>query len=308
MATATQLWEALAKGIGMSLVFTHLAGGLGNQLFQYAAARALALRRNAQVVLFLKGYEKPNQSRRYELDVYPHSGRQMTASERLAARLSWKAGPRISRLFADRLGLLPFFYRERHYHFNEAMGKQPLPLLLRGFWQSERYFADAADVIRRELVPCAPVDPANIEMAKRIAAAEAVSLHVRRGDYVTDKKANTEIGVCSLTYYRDAIAHVRERTTSQHLFVFSDDPEWARTNLRADLPVTYLTINTGDRGFRDLQLMSMCRHHIIANSSFSWWGAWLNPSPAKIVVAPKVWFAGLPHDTTDLIPQEWVRL
>ena len=179
---------------------------------------------------------------------------------------------------------------------------------MEGYWQSYRYFADAADKIRQELTPRDPMEPGNAAVAAEIDAVEAVSLHVRRGDYVTNAGAAPFHGLCSLDYYRAAVNHVRARVGAPHLFIFSDDHDWARDNLRFDLPTTYVVANPPDRGFRDMQLMARCRHHITANSSFSWWGAWLNPRHDKIVVAPQAWFADPKIDTRDLIPQGWTRL
>lgn len=177
-----------------------------------------------------------------------------------------------------------------------------------GYWQSERYFVDAADIIRAEFKPRLALEPENAATAAAIDGVTAVSVHVRRGDYVTDKVTNAYHGVCSLDYYRAAIARIAERVASPHLFVFSDDHAWVQENLRSNYPTTYVTANSPDRGYRDMQLMSRCRHHIIANSSFSWWGAWLNPRPDKVVVAPARWFIDKSNDTRDLLPGEWLRV
>ena len=202
----------------------------------------------------------------------------------------------------------PAHYREPQFRYDPHLSDQKLPLYMDGYWQSELYFADAAEALRRELSPREPLDDVNAEMAQSIRQCTAVSLHVRRGDYVTNAHTNAYHGVCSLDYYRRAIDHIRGQISDAHLFVFSDDADWTRENLKTDLPTTYVSANPPDRGFRDIQLMSLCRHHIISNSSFSWWGAWLNPNPGKIVVAPSQWFAAGGNDTSDLVPGSWVRL
>ena len=135
----------------------------------------------------------------------------------------------------------------------------------------------------------------------------AVSLHVRRGDYVSDPKTKAILGVCSLDYYRAAIAHIAERIESPAFFVFSDDIAWAKANLEIPFPCEYVDHNQGQQSYNDMHLMSLCKHHIIANSSFSWWGAWLNPRKDKIVIAPENWFANN-EDAKDLIPPESVKL
>lgn len=119
----------------------------------------------------------------------------------------------------------------------------------------------------------------------------SVSLHVRRGDYVRNSRTNATHGVCSIEYYQSAIEYILERVKHPILYVFSDDIEWVKQNLRTHLPTEYIDHNQGAASHFDMRLMSLCRHHVIANSSFSWWGAWLNPDPNKIVIAPRKWFA-----------------
>ncbi len=305
----------------MTTITTRLIGGLGNQMFQYAAARALALRCGAEVRLDLSSFkDQPagNTPRRYELDTFSIAATFATEYEPLREERTAVAVPGGAQAWLGRvIGRQPNIggktaavrhYREPHFHFDTELSKQPLPLLIDGYWQSERYFCDAALTIRADLTPTTPLEPYNAATAAHIDEVEAVSVHVRRGDYVTNAQANAFHGTCSLDYYRAAVDFVGRRAGRPHLFVFSDDPNWTRDNLRSDLSTTYVTANPPDCGYRDMQLMSRCRHHIIANSSFSWWGAWLNPRPDKIVVAPAVWFAKPGKNTRDLLPTAWVRL
>jgi hypothetical protein len=182
------------------------------------------------------------------------------------------------------------------------------PVYLDGYWQSERYFSDIAGVLRQEFTAEAPLDRENEALAAGIAAVNAVSLHVRRGDYVDDPTTNRFHGICAPDYYQRAVDFVASRVEAPRLFVFSDDLQWTRANLRFSVPMTFVDANPPDCGYRDMRLMTRCRHHIVANSSFSWWGAWLNPSREKIVVAPCRWFGASRNDTSDLIPPNWVRL
>lgn len=290
----------------MRTVTVRLIGGLGNQLFQYATARALALRNGGAVRLDVSGFEAYG-LRRYELDAYP-IGATLASAQDLAAFETQSPPAGILGRVMRKLRPPARIYREPHFHYDPQLASQELPIYLDGYWQSERYFVEAADQLRRDLTPREPLDPDNAALADQIDAAEAVSLHVRRGDYVSNAHTNAYHGVCSLDYYRAAIALMRQRVDTPHFFVFSDDHDWTRENLRIDGPTTYVTANPADRGFRDMQLMARCRHHVIANSSFSWWGAWLNPSPHKIVVAPKGWFASQDNDTRDLLPTGWIRL
>jgi len=294
------------------LVVTRLIGGLGNQMFQYAAGRALALRCGAVLKLDLSGYATYGK-RRYELEPFAICATPVSEAElaqfglRPEAQDSWRR--RLRRWLAARgWTSSSSVYVEREFRFDAGVLALRSPVYLDGYWQTEKYFADVAEVLRREFVPREGLEPENAAIAAQIAATTAVSVHVRRGDYVTERRTGRIHGLCSVDYFRAAVQLIQERVGAIHLFIFSDDPEWSRGNLQLGPPTTFVATNSPDRGFRDMQLMARCRHHIIANSSFSWWGAWLNPSPAKIVVAPQRWFKASGRDTRDLLPDSWMRL
>ena len=277
-------------------------------MFQYAAGRALTRRKGGQLKLDTRAFAA-NPLRRYELGRLRIVAEIATPSEldRVEAPMPawWAAVGRAARLFDRRR--IPRF-RERGFRYDPALGRQPLPLYMEGYWQSERYFGDIAAELRHELTPTEPISPANAPIAESIRSVEAVSLHVRRGDYVSRPETNHFHGTCSPDYYRDAVALIKSRLAAPHVFVFSDDFAWARENLGFDVPTTFVEANSPADGFRDMQLMSLCRHHIIANSSFSWWGAWLNPSADKIVIAPRQWFRAAANDVSTLLPDGWIKL
>lgn len=299
----------------MSLVITRLIGGLGNQMFQYAAGRALALRRGAVFKLDVTGFTAvgAHTKRRYELDCFPiHGAIANDADLARFGRTDRPGSPRVDRvrrlLRVNGSNDAWPIYREPHFRFDPAVDALSAPVYLDGYWQCERYFSNVTELLRREFLPQAPVDAENAALAAQIDAVNAVSLHVRRGDYVSDPITHRFHGTCSVDYYRQAIDLIIERVGAPHLFVFSDEPQWARAHLRFAVPITVVDVNSPDRGDRDMWLMMRCRHHILANSSFSWWGAWLNPSREKIIVAPRQWFRSSDIDTRDLIPQSWIRL
>lgn len=151
-------------------------------------------------------------------------------------------------------------------------------------------------------------DVTNEQVAQNILSVNAVSLHVRRGDYVSNLTINQFHGTCSLEYYNQAIAQIAKKVETPHFFVFSDDPEWVKSNLKIDYSITIVDHNNADKNYEDIRLMSLCKHHIIANSSFSWWGAWLCRNPNKIVIAPLKWFNDKSINTTDLIPDGWIKI
>lgn len=288
----------------MNLIVARLIGGLGNQFFQYAAGRVLALRHGAVLKLDIAdfaGYDL----RPYELDKYPIQAEIASPTDlQIFDGLGKNGAPAGTR----RSGSAGLYYREPHFHFDPAVSGQLPPVYIDGYWQSARYFHHIADLIRSELTPLAKLEPDNEAMLGRIVNSNAVSVHIRRGDYVTNLVTAKYHGSASLNYYRKAMQWMVERVSDPAFFVFSDDPDWVRDNFRFEGTLVQVTVNGPDRGFRDVQLMSACKHHILANSSFSWWGAWLNPSVDKIVVAPTPWFLGNPASTQDLLPSGWTSL
>jgi hypothetical protein len=213
---------------------------------------------------------------------------------------------------ATRVGaaLAPAHFRfstivEDGFRFDPRVLQAEGNLYLDGYWQSEKYFSSISDVLRKELTLKDEPDAINKELAQVIAESDSVSLHIRRGDYASDPETNRIHGTCSLEFYRMAANELMKTVTAPHFFVFSDEPEWARENLEIDGLVTFVSHNAVAKDYEDLRLMSSCKHHIIANSSFSWWGAWLGNYPEKIVFAPKTWFQTELHDVKDLIPKTW---
>jgi len=297
------------------MIIARIRTGLGNQLFQYAMARALALRTEQSLKLDLSAFEerKVRFYRHYGLEHYGIVADVATPDE-------------VGGYFCRRGRICGGFYRyveklrshrdrafvcERQpYRYDPEVAEMRIEgtVYLAGFWQSEKYFADAAGTIREELELERPPEGRNRELAEAIRGCPSVSLHVRRGDYVRDFHVKGLRGWDSMDYYADAIALLREREPELRLFVFSDDIPWVRENLAADCPATYVDNNTAETSHEDLRLMSLCRHNIIANSSFSWWGAWLNRNPDKLVVAPRRWLNDGRDVAGDLIPDGWTVL
>ena len=189
--------------------------------------------------------------------------------------------------------------------FDERILSVAGDIYLNGFWQSERYFAPIADIIRRELTfRCAP-SAKNQALLDEIHSTEAVALHVRRSDYLS----LPAYGACGPDYYHRAIDHLLLQVRNPHFFIFSDDPEWTRLHIKPKGACTYIDHNTGKQDFEDLRLMSQCGYFIIANSTFSWWGAWLSENKAKRIICPQGWYTDpWCRSTPDLIPDSWLRI
>jgi len=283
------------------MIVTRLFGGAGNQLFQYAAGRALADHLGTDLVL----------DRRYMIrwgderaECFPHyANARFTRADHLPpSKMDGLLRYGLWRWFGRALR----FHREGRLGFDPAFFDLPDDTYLHGYWQSDRYFAASVGRIREDLRLTTPLDAANRQMAARIAAARvAVSVHVRRGDYVADGG----FAACPPDYYARAVTRLASDLGAPlTCFVFSNDPGWAHDNLSLGAETVVVDINDETRGHFDMYLQSLCDHNIIANSTFSWWGAWLNDSPGKIVVAPKNWFAPGKPGNPDICPPGWVRL
>lgn len=289
------------------MVIVRLIGGLGNQLFQYAMARRVAYMNGVPLKIDATPFSS-YKLHKYSLSPFNISADFATPDEIAGVKCSkgfTGMRQRVSALFH------PYYQRpvvkERTFHFDPDIFNISGNAYLQGYWQSEAYFREIEDLIRQEFTIKPKPEAVNMKTAEMIANSNAISLHVRRGDYVTDSKAKEVYCACSLEYYQEAIELIARQVKNPHFFIFSDDPVWAQANICIQYETSYVTNNDAGRNYEDMRLMSLCQHHIIANSSFSWWGAWLNPNPEKIVIAPKKWFS-IDIDTKDLLPQEWVKL
>jgi hypothetical protein len=303
-------------GTSPAPVIVDLQGGLGNQLFQYAAGRALAAAYDAPLGLAHRLLDR-DRKRRYALDAYPIKALRLSADllpepgpfRRLVTRLG------VPNRWQTPLGLIDLGQVPR-YDEDETQGAWDLrvvvcrpPVILRGYFQSPRYFGAIADLLRRELVPAQSAGELTHRFAQMIQAAGlgSVSLHLRRGDYVSDPMVRAKHGVLGPAYYRRAMERVRGTVPDPHWFIFTDDPAAAQAVLPAEAQLTVVS-GHGLTEVEELDLMRTCRHHVIANSSFSWWGAWLG-MPDGITIAPRRWFAdGSAAGIRDRFPEDWVLI
>lgn len=284
------------------MIAVRIRGGLGNQLFQYAAGRACALRLGTELALDLRDWRKPQP---YAFGLGHFRIRTVEPPPLPPARGDGPAAAVAWALSRPRMRS----YRERTLGYDPGIEQVRDNTLLKGYWQSERYFADHAETIRAELAFAEPPEGETARLLEEIAALPAVSLHVRRGDYVSNARYNAAHGTTGLDFYRRAMERIAaEMAEEPVVFAFSDDPDWVRENLALPFEIRFVTHNTAETAHEDMRLMAACRHHVIANSTFSWWGAWLNPSPTKIVYAPRRWFADPGKVNPDITPEGWHRL
>ncbi len=292
------------------MVICHILGGIGNQMFQYAAGRALSLSTNQVHWLDLNDFFDYKLHNGFELDRVFNINEIKSSTDTTDNLLGWRANPLAKKIllrsqFARLRG--QSFIVEPHFNYWPEFFELKRDCYLYGYWQSERYFKNIETIIRQDFSFKQPLNEFNQQIATDIAKMESVSLHVRRGDYVNDPKTTATHGICSISYYVNAINYIANQINNPVFYIFSDDIDWVKKNLQINFPHTYIAHNRGVESYNDMHLMSLCKHHIIANSSFSWWGAWLNPSPNKLVIAPKNWFA-TETNTADLLPRNWIKL
>lgn len=288
------------------MILIQILGGLGNQLFQYAAARRLALEKGVPLKLDLSGFAS------YPLRKYKLAHFNIVADIATPDEIAHFTRPHLLGKFTRLLErkLLPptlrRIYHERQlYVFDPAFLKLRKSLMLQGYFQNIQYFKSVEVTIRHEFTFRTPSNFINEQLARQIQAVNGVSLHIRRGDYASNPATLAFHGLTPLEYYAAAAASVATSVYDPHFFIFSDDLSWVHKNLRLPHPMTFIDHNNADTDYEDLRLMTLCKHHIIANSSFSWWGAWLSSSSRQKVYAPKSWVAGIDVDPQSFSPTNW---
>jgi hypothetical protein len=291
------------------MIIAKLIGGLGNQMFQYAAGRYLAHLHQTDLLVdnsFL--LQNPNGAytkRELELSVFNLDLKIATLDD--IEKFNIAGANKYSRALHRHLPFLfnNIYAAESGIHYQKEFLNYPKNTYLDGFWQSERYFKPIESVLLKEFTPKENLNSENQNWLNKINNCESVSLHIRRGDYISNKNAQQHHGNLGIDYYKNALNLIKEVYKNTEVFIFSDDLEWCKANLKLEEVVHYVDANQHQNFHLDMYLMSRCKHNVIANSSFSWWAAWLNQNINKIVVAPANWYADKSLSTKDLIPMSW---
>lgn len=290
-------------------------GGLGNQMFQYALGRHLSLIHNRPLRFDVSGYTdtRPDAkigARLFGLNEFSVAGDVATSDELKSFLIYRTPGTRgrLARL-ADRVRPLSRrrYLQERpasYWHFCPAILTSRLAerVCLVGNWQTEKYFEKIAATVRQDLELKLPPKGENAAMLSAISGSNSVSVHVRHGDNATIEKAH---GVLPAAYYQNAAGIVAKNTSNPHFYVFSDDPAWAKETLSLPGPAVFVSHNGDEKNYEDLRLMAACKHHIVGNSTFSWWGAWLGKNDNQLVYAPMKYHLGSNRDYRDYYPPSW---
>jgi Glycosyl transferase family 11 len=290
------------------MIVMKIHGGLGNQMFQYALGRHLALRLKTVLKLDVSFYQKESKrhtTRNFQLDVFKTDV--TFATEKDLKQILGMSFLREPNRLLNRFGIniLSHYYSEKTHNFNSEVLNLKDNAYLEGYWQTPQYFDEIEDIIRTDFVFKETVNASNASLAHQIEPTESVAIHIRRGDYLNNPRHN----VFDISYIEKGIAFMQDSLGDKiRLFIFSDDLPWCRENLNMLYPNIPRSYCDGGNGKEDFQLMSMCKHFIIANSSFSWWAAYLSTNSDKIVIAPKKWFNDERINSSDLIPQNWIQI
>ncbi len=287
------------------MIVVKLKGGLGNQLFQYAVGRHLAEINQSELKLdisFFKTYKLHSYSIG-PFNIYENFASAKEIRTLMSGRQS-ELNRFISRLFHTSITIKPTYVIEKMLNFDQDILNLSDGVYLDGYWQSEKYFSKIDEIIRREFTIRNPPMGIDRKIIELMTSCEAVSIHIRRGSYLMPPY-NQVHGICDLEYYQQCINLICKEVNDPHFFVFSDDPDWARNNLKLPHITTIIDHNSSETDFEDLRLMTYCKYHIIANSTFSWWGAWLCQRDKKTVFAPKKWYIKNGVNNDDLIPKDW---
>lgn len=280
------------------MIIVRLMGGHSNQMFQYATGRSLAKAHNTTLCLDMSWFdnmEGVKTPRHYELGQYQIV--ETIYKRTLIDRVKAKTGG-----FTH--------YLEKTADYDPNLRNLEGNILLEGYFQTEKYFLDIRDILLQEFTLKSKPSSVNQKLLDRIKADKnATSLHVRRGDYVSNAETKSVHGVKETDYYRAALKELKKGVSKPSIYVISNDPAWCKNNLQLGVPMHVVDTNDDQSGGgEDMRLMRACKHNIMANSSFSWWGAWLNQNPNKVVITPKKWFNDTSISTADLIPESWIQV
>ena len=282
----------------MNRKIIEISGGLGNQMFQYVLGVELKLRDFYVTYDDRKILVTGNQHNGFELErVFKIDYHRNGFWENLIVTMC-RAHDKLTG--KDRGMVL---IDKEPTAMNEIMSKKKI--YLRGYWQNPNYWENCRGNLKDIFeFKTDYIDDRNKDIAKKIKGENSVSIHVRRGDYLWTENAEARMEICTLEYYKKAISYIYEKSGNCSLYIFSDDPKWVRANF-TELDYILIDWNQGENSYLDMYLMSLCKHNIIANSSFSWWGAELNCNKEKIAVSPSKWYNGM---SSDLIMNDWIKI
>ena len=284
------------------MIYIRIRGGLGNQLFQYSAARSLADYLGVPLGLDVREFDT-NSPYQMSLNYF-----NIRANLNPPDLIKHKKKNKFGYIFEKIIGNHKKIYKEPFLMFDKNLFSKVDGSYLKGYFQTEKYFINNKKNIVKDLSLINKPDISNGSILKEIQQTNSISLHIRRGDYISNPTYSSTHGVCDLSYYYKAVDYFIKRLGQDiKVFAFSDDPDWVCENLKLPVNIKFINNNSFNYSHEDLRLMFNCKHNIIANSSFSWWGAWLNQNSNKIVISPKKWYADKKMHNPDIVPDKWLK-
>lgn len=301
-----------ARRLGVSgkidpMIIVKLYGGLGNQMFQYAAAKSVAVRLSTTIFYddeYFVSPEKFGSCWTYQLNLL--NTQVEVHSSFYSKKIIFLKHRMYRKLNSMNFKFKNYFF-EKPDQFDAGIEKTINNTWLDGYFQSEKYFKHIRQEILNDFSPRQRLDSKNQDIVKNMNIENSVSLHVRRGDYVSNSAAALVHATNHQNYYIQSVSHIENTIVDPVFYIFSDDIIWAQQNIKTKSKMIFIDHNLNAESYKDLFLMSQCKHNIIANSSFSWWGAWLNQNSSKIVIAPKRWYVDATKSTQDIYPEDWLK-
>ena len=284
-------------------------GGLGNQMFQYALNVALNQKGNKSKILFSNFFYDNHHNGfnlgyafqlKLPLAAKTYNFLLLNTGILYKNRISNKV---LSRFIPKYHNSVPAYNEKKEFIFDQDVFHQESKMIV-GTWQSEEYFKDIRNILLEEFIFRQPTDKKNLELIDKIKNTNSVSIHIRRGDYLKERWIATHGVIRDAKYYNDSTSHINQKVEQPHYFIFSDDISWAKENLSLS-NCTFINHNKGKDAYIDMYLMSLCKHNIIANSTFSWWAAWLNKNEDKIVIMPERWLNNI--SAPGVFPSKWLK-
>lgn len=294
------------------MVIVNIIGGIGNQMFQCAAGLALSERLGTELLYDIRMFDNYKLHNGFELNRVFLTQKKVANDHEIRRIIGWRASKFGKRLMRNRILQR---YSCKKYFIEPCFSSRSLDLLpkdiyMKGYWQSEKFFRGFEHIVHQHFrYKSTFANEENIKISRALnKSLNSVSIHVRRGDYILNEKTNFVHGACDIDYYKNAMHYIEARINNPEYYIFSDEIEWAEKHLPVKGKKIFINHNNGIDSFNDMRLMSLCRHNIIANSSFSWWGAWLNMNKNKIVISPKRWFRNENIRKKGIVPDSWIKL
>lgn len=297
------------------MIITKLDGGLGNQMLQYSIGKSLATKLATNFKVDSSSLERDKDqlqgdyiSRSLKLGVFNTDLTECSVEEK--QKFSKGFFNTIKIFLASYLSItnLNIYYKEKSRMFDSLLFSLKSNIYLEGYWPNHKYFDSIRPQLLKDFTLKIKLDGKNEELLNQILKSESVALHVRRSDYVTNSAAANHFASLSLGYYEKAIDYINNKVTNPIFFIFSDDVDWVKANLKMQSNFVICDSNSIENGYIDLELMKHCKHFIIANSTFSWWGAWLSENKDKVVIAPNQWFRDDIMNKNEIVLSNWIRL